>query len=114
MVLSLIFGSLLLLTALAFHQLRGDILHPAVVFPFVWGVTIIIIGLTEPFGYIQISLGALLMFLLGNIFLLQAHFSVRGVLPPKIGCTKIIWISRRLSGFVLHYMRSCSPCPGSK
>ena len=65
MLISLIVGMVLLLTAYNFFRIVRDALHPAVVFPAVWGVTITAIGLAEPFGYLQITPGTFLVFILG-------------------------------------------------
>lgn len=65
MTISLLVGLVLFLTAYICFRTINDTLHPAIVFPAVWGLTISAIGLAEPFGYFQISPGTLLLFILG-------------------------------------------------
>ncbi|MBK5204246.1 MAG: oligosaccharide repeat unit polymerase [Polaromonas sp.] len=74
----------LLLVALALFLGARDILHPAVIFPFIWGVTILVIGLAEPFGYLQISGVVFLLFVLGNFsFIFGALLGGGGVLNQR-------------------------------
>lgn len=98
MLLNLIVGIFLLLVAIMCYRLRRDGLHPAVVFPSVWGVTILFIGLAEPFGYFQISPGALLLFILGiSFFIGGALFGKKSSMPEQriflynLDYKKIIW-----------------------
>lgn len=65
MLISLIVGIVLLLTSYNFFRIVKDALHPAVVFPAVWGGAITVIGLAEPFGYLQITPSTFLVFILG-------------------------------------------------
>jgi oligosaccharide repeat unit polymerase len=82
--LSLIVGMVLLLVAHVFSRTVKDLLHPAVVFPAIWGVTITAIGLAEPFGYYQISPVVLLIFVLGiSSFIAGALFGKRRAIHKK-------------------------------
>ena len=98
MLLTLIVGTFLLLTATVCYRFRRDGLHPAVVFSSVWGVTLLFIGLAESFGYFQISPGALLLFILGiSFFIAGALFGKRVSMPEQkillfnLDFKKIIW-----------------------
>jgi oligosaccharide repeat unit polymerase len=108
MLMSLIVGTFLLLVATVCYRFRRDGLHPAVVFPSVWGGTILIIGLAEPFGYFQISPGALLLFILGiSFFIAGALFGKRGLIIEKhillynLDFKKIIWFCIALHAVML-------------
>lgn len=82
--LNLIVGIFLLLAAAVCYQFRRDGLHPAVVFPSAWGVTILFIGLAESFGYFQISPSALLLFIVGiSFFIAGALFGKKGSMPDQ-------------------------------
>lgn len=110
MLISLIVGIVLLLTAYNFFRIVRDALHPAVVFPAVWGVTITAIGLAEPFGYLQITPGTFLVFILG-IFSFMAGALLGKKSPKYAGCmstynldfTKIVWFCLALHAVVLPF-----------
>lgn len=98
MLLSLIVGIFLLLTATVCYRLRRDGLHPAVTFSSVWGITILCIGLAEPFGYFQISPGALLLFIsgifffiIGSLFGKNASMPEQHILLYQLDFKRIIW-----------------------
>jgi oligosaccharide repeat unit polymerase len=68
MVVSLAAGAFLLLISLVLKSVVKDGLHPSVVFTMTWGLVLMAIGISQPFGYFQIGLEALLIILIGVIF----------------------------------------------
>ena len=108
MLFSLIIGTFLLLAATICFQYRKDGLHPDVVFPSVWGMTMLLIGLAEPFGYFQISPGASLLFILGVFFFIAgALFGKRSSLSEgqistyNLDFRKIAWFCIALHAVML-------------
>ncbi|OUL99434.1 O-antigen polymerase [Variovorax sp. JS1663] len=108
MLASLFIGGLLVLAATACLGLRGDVLHPAIVFPAVWGAAIILLGLAAPFGYFQLSAAAFLVFVVGA-FCFAIGALVAGsmrVSPKEIGADalnykKIAWACVALHAVML-------------
>jgi oligosaccharide repeat unit polymerase len=68
MIVSLAAGAFFLLISLVLKGVVKDGLHPSVVFTMTWGLVLMAIGVSQPFGYFQIGLEALLIILIGMVF----------------------------------------------
>lgn len=73
--LSFISGLILLCAAIIFYMIVKDKIHPATVFPAVWGITLLFISMLPSIGFRPIDNGSLLIFVLGGLF-----FSLASVL----------------------------------
>ena len=70
-------AAMLSLATFSYFHIKRDFFHPAVVFPSVWGVTTLAIGLAKSFGYFQISVSAQLIFISGNILFVIGALAVK-------------------------------------
>ena len=60
-------------------QFRRDFSHPAVLFPLVWGGTLLLVGFASLFGFFSVSATALLLFAVGTLLFALGALS----LPSK-------------------------------
>ena len=78
MEMSLMVGvAILSLATLSYFYSKGDLFHPAVVFPAVWGVTTLAIATAKSFGYFQISVSANLIFFIGSILFVSGALAIK-------------------------------------
>jgi oligosaccharide repeat unit polymerase len=90
--------AMLSLATFSYLHIKRDFFHPAVVFPSVWAVTTLSIGLAKSFGYFQISVSAQLIFITGNILFVIGALAVK-VKPNQrveefqfnLNFRKIVW-----------------------
>lgn len=98
MTASIIFGTLFLLVTFVCMKVQRDVLHPAVVFPAVWGATLIMVGFAEPFGYFQISVNTFFVFTVGIFMFVAGATTINNTSTYKyqrsiynLDFRKIIW-----------------------
>jgi len=61
-------GLILMLTSVLAYRATRDKIHPAVVFPFVWACTLVIVAFLPLIGFYPVNGYALLLFVMGGIF----------------------------------------------
>lgn len=74
---SAFFGIFFLLIGFVGLKVRRDVLHPAVAFPAVWGITFVTIGLAEPFGYFQIPINVFPLFVVGVLMFVIGAMTIK-------------------------------------
>lgn len=79
-----IVGLILLLAALVLWRILRDGLHPAVVMPSVWGVTLVLVQIAQPFGFFPVAPASLLLFLSG-LLIFSAGACLGSRLAAEIG-----------------------------